>query len=64
MRSTVTEPCVSFARRKSAATTMTSWNLILAGRHFFGAYGTIAFQTWKEVEVWLKETEDLYGAEK
>lgn len=31
--------------------------------HFFGAYSTMAFQTWKEVETWLKETEDLYGAE-
>ena len=32
-------------------------------QHFFGTYSTIAFQTWKEVEVWLKETEDLYGPE-
>lgn len=30
---------------------------------FFGEYGAVSFATWKEVEAWLKETEDLYETE-
>lgn len=25
--------------------------------HFFGEYSTLSFNTWKELEAWLKETE-------